>query len=97
VVAMSTKVKWERHYYSNGQLHYEIPYVNDQRHGVVRDYYSNGQLRFETPYVNGQLHGVEKYWDKEGNLTQEILWANGKEIPVNNKLSRLVLLGVGEN
>lgn len=60
----------ETHYYSNGKVQSETPYVNNKREGVVKNYYSNGQLKSEETYVNDKLEGINKLYDKEGRLTE---------------------------
>jgi antitoxin component YwqK of YwqJK toxin-antitoxin module len=65
---MSKEVKWNRAHYINGQLHWEIPYVNGQMHGIGRSWYKNGQLEYEISYVNGQNHGIARYWKENGKL-----------------------------
>jgi len=49
-----SKVIWKRGHHSNGERHYEIPYINSQRHGVARWYFKDGQLEGEIAYVNGK-------------------------------------------
>jgi antitoxin component YwqK of YwqJK toxin-antitoxin module len=41
---MSKEVKWDRTHDKNGQLHWEIPYVNGQRHGISRWWKRDGKL-----------------------------------------------------
>jgi hypothetical protein len=65
---MSDEVTWQRGHYDNGQLSWEIPYVNGERHGIRRWWHPNGQLHWEIPYVNGERHGISRYWKEDGNL-----------------------------
>jgi hypothetical protein len=54
VTITSDKTTWRRHYHSNGQLHYEVPYVDGKYHGLERYWHSNGQLCSEQWYYHGQ-------------------------------------------
>ena len=77
---MSDEVKWKREYHSNGQLAYEVPFVNGQKHGVVKWWYSNGQLKKEIPMVDGQAHGTLKIWNTEGQLENIFFYINYKKV-----------------
>jgi antitoxin component YwqK of YwqJK toxin-antitoxin module len=76
---MSKEVNWERGHYDNGQIMFETPWVNDQKHGIARYWHENGQLWWEIPYVNGQEHGIQKRWHSNGQLEYEIPWVNGQQ------------------
>lgn len=43
----------ETGYYENGNVMYEIPFVNGKKHGVEKGYYENGNVIKETLYENG--------------------------------------------
>jgi antitoxin component YwqK of YwqJK toxin-antitoxin module len=73
---MSDEVKWDRGHYTNGQLWWEIPWVNGRRHGIAKCWYSDGQLMWETPYVNGEKHGIGRCWYENGQLRLEIPYVN---------------------
>ena len=47
-------------YYENGELLYETPYVNSEKHGIEKWYYETGELESEWPYINGEKHGISK-------------------------------------
>ena len=69
----------ERIYYENGQLHYEIPYKDDKRDGIMKWYYENGQLEVETPYKDDKENGVKKWYYKNGQLGVETHYKDGKK------------------
>jgi len=46
------KEEIRREYWSNGQLRYEISYLNEKVHGVQKGWYSNGQIGYEIPLKN---------------------------------------------
>jgi antitoxin component YwqK of YwqJK toxin-antitoxin module len=73
---MNEEVNWERDNYDNGQLEYEIPYVNGKQHGIEKSWYENGQLSYEIPYVNDQRHGIERGWHPNGQLGWETPYEN---------------------
>ena len=58
---MSEQTKIEKIYYSNGQLHYEIPYHQNQRHGIVKWWCENGQLECENYYLYDEQVTKEEY------------------------------------
>lgn len=68
----------ERIFYRSGELMYEIPFVNDKKHGIEKEYYENGQVRCEIPFDNGNRHGMEKEYDENGNIIKEIIYENGE-------------------
>jgi antitoxin component YwqK of YwqJK toxin-antitoxin module len=65
---MSDETTWKRSRYSNGQLSWETPYVNGERHGISRGWHENGQLMYETPWLNGQRHGIRRHWNEDDKL-----------------------------
>jgi antitoxin component YwqK of YwqJK toxin-antitoxin module len=77
---MSKEVKWKRAHYENGQLHWEIPYVNGQKHGIGRGWHSNGQLGYEISYVNGQIHGIARCWKENGKLWSIAKWHRDQRV-----------------
>ena len=68
----------KKEYNENGELEYEIPFVNGLKHGIVKLYYSNGKLREELPYFNGKIVGLSKYYNEDGELISETNWVNGE-------------------
>jgi hypothetical protein len=77
---MSDEVKWDRGHWTNGQLEYEIPWLNGQAHGIAKRWHENGQLHWETPYVNGQVHGIERWWREDGSLWSIEKWNQGQRL-----------------
>ena len=73
----------EIEYYENGNVMYEIPHKNDEKHGVEKGYYENGNVWYETPFVKGKRHGVAKGYDENGNLIKEIIYENGELVTPN--------------
>ena len=43
-----------KEYYENGQLMWEIPYINGKEHGSWKGYYTDGELMWETRYELGK-------------------------------------------
>jgi len=81
------EIKWERGYYKDGTLNWEIPFVNDKQHGVQKGYYEDGTLHWEIFFFNGQAHGTAK-WYYEGGMSQnghgkvlyyEVPYLNGQQ------------------
>ena len=40
----------EKKYYKNGELQYEMNYLNDKRNGKCKEYDEDGTLRYEGEY-----------------------------------------------
>jgi len=61
-----------KYYREDGNLYWEIHYLQDQRHGKSIGWYENGQLQWETGYHQGQMHGKDIKWYTNGQLYWEI-------------------------
>jgi antitoxin component YwqK of YwqJK toxin-antitoxin module len=55
-----------RHYYENGQKHWEANYHQDLRHGKYIGWHKNGQKYWEIDYHQGQRHGKVIRWYENG-------------------------------
>ncbi len=42
----------QKTYAENGQLWFEVNYINDKKEGIEKSYRSNGQLEVEINYIN---------------------------------------------
>lgn len=71
-------IKITRKNYDNGQLMYEIPYHQNQKHGIEKWWHSNGELQSEHLYHKGQLHGIVKWWHRNGRLEHETTYYEGQ-------------------
>ncbi len=60
-------------YYENGQLMYEIDYLDNRINGNVIGYYENGQIRRKDFYKNDTLI-IGKCYTKEGTDTSHYLY-----------------------
>ena len=69
---------WKKRNDDNGQLSYEVTFVNGKRDGLWRGYYFGGKLSYEGYYVNGKKHGLFKYWFPDGRLMSEEYYENGE-------------------
>ena len=54
-------------YYGSGQLHQEIPYVNNKRQGTEMIYYKNGKLSGKVDYWDDYVT-ISRSFDKNGKL-----------------------------
>jgi hypothetical protein len=45
----------EQHFYHNGNLYYQVPYVNGKQNGIYEEYYPNGQLNYKNKWEDGHL------------------------------------------
>jgi antitoxin component YwqK of YwqJK toxin-antitoxin module len=69
-----------RHYWKNGNKHWEEEYQNGQLHGKFIWWYENGNKNWEQEYQNGQPHGKYIAWYKNGNKYWEYEYQNGQLI-----------------
>ena len=44
-------------YYKNGQLKYEVNYIDGKKNGIEKSYYIDGQLFKEVNYINDKKEG----------------------------------------
>ena len=65
-------------YYKNGELKYEIDYLNGEKSGKGTEYYNNGELRYEGKYFNGEKNGKGKEYYNDGQLLYKGEYLNGK-------------------
>ena len=72
------EVEVRKEYYDSGDLWFEAPCVNGEKHGISRGYYKSGTLLWETPYVNGKKHGISWGYYESGALMWETPYVNGK-------------------
>lgn len=77
---MNEYIQVKKDYYNNGQLKFEHPNYEGQRHGTARGWYRNGQLWHEMQYHQGQRHGIERGWHNNGRLSYKMHWLYDKEV-----------------
>ena len=69
----------ERHYFEdNGQLSFEIEYVNGKKNGIERIYHHNGELSSHCRYKDGQRHATMKCYNEAGELWRTVIYQNGR-------------------
>jgi len=56
------KKEIQKGYYYNGKIMYESPYVNGNRHGLVKWWHENGQLGYELSLKNDIHCGAKIYF-----------------------------------
>lgn len=69
-----------KEYYKNGQLQYELNYVDNQIHGLFKIYYENGILQKEINYINGKIEGQYKTYFSNGKLEQDVIFNDNNMI-----------------
>ncbi len=69
--------------YKNGQLSYEVRFVQGQEDGKYVSYYDNGKVREEGKYFLGSREGVWKKYDPQGIEAIEITYENNKETKID--------------
>ncbi len=61
----------EQHFYHNGNLYYQIPYVNGKKNGIYEEYHPNGQLYNVDEYKDGIRvnDSIGIYFDRFGDTS----------------------------
>jgi uncharacterized protein len=73
------------HSWGENTLWYEIPYINNKKHGLSQRYYDSyrasekNKLLGLIPYVNDKKHGKEIWYYRDGSIETEIEFSNGKK------------------
>ena len=67
-------------YDTEGNLSYEIPYVNNRKEGKVRRYYPSGELMGEISYEKGKKHGLLDAYNEDGTLMAKVLFNKDEAI-----------------
>ena len=62
--------------YGNGNIKYEVEFLNGEKNGKVKEYYNNGKLLFEGKYLN-DLKWEGKGYDKNNKIIYEIKGGKG--------------------
>ena len=62
----------KRSYYPSGQLAYEIPYQNNQRHGIEKSWHESGKLQLKKYYLYNE--GVSKEEYRKHELVEKLSW-----------------------
>ena len=75
----STQKKVERSYFSNGNLEYEVEYVNGKLDGVSKVWLEDGTLYSISKYSNNQPHGIWKKFHSNGKLMFEVNYEYGQK------------------
>ena len=71
------KITIQRDYYRNGQLREELPLVNGEPHGTVKNWHQNGVAAAVTRYRQGLPHGLTRQWNNAGELLGEFRMDQG--------------------
>ena len=66
-------------YFDNGERD-EIPYENNEIHGVVKTWFASGQLRCIQEMRHGQNHGKNTRWYENGQVEYEGRFFDGREV-----------------
>ena len=65
-------------FFENGNLNFEVNYVNDLKQGKEVYYYLNGHISSTLMYKNGVLEGDVTYYYEEGQIKNVKSYVNGK-------------------
>ncbi len=66
-------------FHKNGQLHVEVQFIEDKKHGRQRSFNANGKLEYEEFYLHGKLEGTRKqYFPEEGTVELQVDFKNNQ-------------------
>ena len=65
--------------YHNGNLKYEVNYINGKKEGLETFWYISGGKYIQTSYKNDKEDGIWNQWFENGQLKLEAHYKNGKE------------------
>ena len=78
----STQNEVKQSFFSNGNLEYEVEYVNGKLDGVSKVWLEDGTLYSISKYSNNQPHGIWEKFHSNGKLMFEINYEYGKKYGV---------------
>lgn len=65
-------------YHLNGNINYEVHFVDEKKHGTFKTYYSNGVLSTYIDYVNDKKHGKDISFTNSGIISSEKDYKNNQ-------------------
>jgi len=75
--------KYEKEYFSNGNLKSEIELKNNQYHGIGIFYKNNGEIDAKVKYYRGEKTSCEFYYES-GTVEQLVSYLNGETMSIRN-------------
>jgi antitoxin component YwqK of YwqJK toxin-antitoxin module len=75
----STQNEVKQSFFSNGNLEYEVEYVNGKLDGVSKVWLEDGTLYSISKYSNNQPHGIWKKFHPNGKLMFEVNYEYGQK------------------
>jgi antitoxin component YwqK of YwqJK toxin-antitoxin module len=79
------ETEYRRGSWPNGQICFEVPYVNGKKHGVEKWFRKDGTPEIELSFKDGLKHGEAKTWHPNGVLENFVMFSNGKKIGLDIK------------
>lgn len=79
------ETEYRRGYWPNGQICFEVPHINKQKHGIEKWFRIDGTPEIELPFKYGQKHGDAKTWHKNGVLENFVMFNNGEKVGLDVK------------
>jgi antitoxin component YwqK of YwqJK toxin-antitoxin module len=81
-------IEVKKHYYDNGNIHYEAYYLNGKPHRedgpAFIGYYQNGNIYYKSYYLNGRYHREDGpayiEYDYYGNVRSKEYYLNGDHL-----------------
>ncbi|WP_250464074.1 toxin-antitoxin system YwqK family antitoxin [Microbulbifer litoralis] len=79
----------KRHFYADGQLEIEVPYIDgEEQDGERICYNEDGQVKLRYSIVDGEKHGVQEYFRDDGVIYKRVHYKHGKYDGLVQRFSR---------
>ena len=66
-----------KEYHPNGQLHWQVGWVDGKRQGPIEAWHENGEKHYTGEYLDDQQHGKWDYWYDDGAYFQTYFFEKG--------------------
>ena len=77
---------WTR-FYENGQLEWQLEYINGEENGLSKMYHESGKLSARVKMVDGEENGLLEIYYENGQLAVRGEYVNGKKNGIRERYS----------
>jgi antitoxin component YwqK of YwqJK toxin-antitoxin module len=79
------EVQYKRGSWHNGQICFEVPYVDGKKHGIEKWFRMDGTREIELTFKDGVKHGEARTWHPNGVLENYVMFHNGTKVGLDVK------------
>lgn len=79
------EIQYKRGNWHNGQLCFEVPYLDGKKHGIEKWFRMDGTPEMELSFQNGVKHGEAKTWHPNGVLENYVMFHEGSKVGLDLK------------